>query len=231
MSKSTAEDLVRALGAYNRWEGIGGSKTQATGEVLENFVGEKIKGFFSKEIYFDRKLGSQQHPDFAFVSNLFKRQFNKFLADEELETDEVTLKTLHKWEGMGNNTLWVEVKKTTANSYTLNDTFPPSPDVRQELYVFFDVSNRGVHTVTSDSIHQIISNQRGIDLTEMYRHSAEIINRFQNELDNCWAGSDVGTAARPTYSLPLEVAHVDELDKKLVLTSISNLLKRTGFID
>lgn len=218
---SASEKFVKELRKFDKWNDIGGSGTQSTSKVTEEFVEICVKKVFPGSVTI--KMGSQQHPDFAIIPPQDKKDFSKFVDGRKL-----TKSLVEAWEKQGNKVLWAEVKTAQAGVYTLNDTFPPSEEDGEELYIFFDVGNKKIHTVTSGSIHDIYGKKMGVDMSTLSKVSRQIVRDFQEKLVENWGETGVHTAARPTYRIDLELAHVDEIDPEKSLESLEKLLRKCG---
>lgn len=214
-----ARVLIEKIKSFHDWESGGGPKTQRTAEITEDFIKSTFENTFENILVV--KLGSQQHPDFAMISGRFRKEFQNY-------DGKITKKLLERWEEKGGKVLWVEIKTTEHKVYILNDTFPPAE--REELYIFFDIKNEKVHIATTGSIYEIILNKRGIDLKSMYEKSKRTLSQFRRKLQKCWGKSGVQTTARPTYRLPTDIAHVDDLDEETVFKRVKDLLTATKFI-
>ena len=216
------QQLISLLKNFDRWD-IGGSRTQVTAKESEDFVADCFLQVFGEAIKII-KMGSQQHPDFMiFPSSVMDsvEEFNNHVT----RNSRITLGVLEKWEESDYNKnkiriLRVEVK-TGASVYTLNDTFPKPFEELDEIYVLFSIRGKKVYITTSYTMAE--AHKTDPSIPERYEESHKAVKNFNETLRDIWKGTGISTAARPTYRMNKDYAHIWADEKK-----ISELLESAG---
>lgn len=219
-----SQKLISLLKNFDKWD-IGGSKTQFTGTETEDFVSNCFLQIFKNSIKI-YKMGSQQHPDFMivpFASADSIEEYNNKISKK----NKITLGVLKNWEESDYNKnkiriLRVEVK-TGASVYTLNDTFPKPFEKLDEMYILFSIGEKKVYITTSYTMakaHKTIP-----PIPERYEESKNAVTNFNETLKDIWKDTGISTAARPTYRMNQNYAHVEADDKR-----ISDLLNEAQLI-
>lgn len=138
---SRASRLIKLLENFKSWD-IGGSKTQRTSTISEDFVEKQISKVYPEAAIY--KLGSQQHPDFMVVSKHAANSIENFR--KTLHKPKVTKTLLEMWENSDFNTEKLRIArievKTGKTVYTLNDTFPEPSREFGEIYVLFSIGEK-----------------------------------------------------------------------------------------
>jgi len=215
-----AEQLVKKLSSFSEWD-IGGSRTQGTATLTEDFVENCVKEIYEEVVVF--KMGSQQHPDFLVAPKRYKASILNF-ADSK----KITKGVLEKWETSIHNKerirlVRLEVKTGNSN-YTLNDTFPEPKELLSEIYVLFSLGERKVFVTTSYTIAKNCKCSPSID--KKLEMSKETILCFQEKLKSIWNGTGIKTAARPTYRMNKDYSHINA-----PISEIATIFKRAGILD
>ncbi len=99
----------------------------------------------------------------------------------------------------------IEVKAKTGDVYTLNDTFPDPRRRFDEVYVLFSVDDKRVVVSTGATMAEAARTRPSIFARRVEAEKAR--RAFQRRLERTWRGTDVYTAARPTYRIPSSYAH------------------------
>lgn len=215
-----AELFINKINAFSEWE-IGGSKTQGTAVLTEDFIERIVKEIYKDVVVF--KMGSQQHPDFLIVPKKFESSIVDFAGSKR-----VTKGVLESWEESKHNRekiRLVRLEVKTGNSvYTLNDTFPEPSEELSEIYVLFSLGERKIFVTTSSVMAKHCHCNPSID--ERLKKSKKTVSGFHEKLKSIWAGTGIGTAARPTYRMDKTYSHINASSKEIAV-----IFQRAGISD
>lgn len=218
-----AANFVAFIESFKEWD-IGGSKTQSTSSIAEDFIEKAIMKIYPDSIAI--KLGSQQHPDFIVAPKDVASSL-EFKA-RSMGKRKTTRKVIEDWEksalNKGNLRLARVEVKTGENVYTLNDTFPEPSKSIDEIYILFSIGEKKIFVTTSATLAEAC--RRHPPIKERLLASKETVSEFQSRLKKIWEGTGISTAARPTYRMNKEYAHV-----KAKAESIKEIFEKAGFKD
>lgn len=220
---SRASRLIKLLENFKSWD-IGGSKTQRTSTISEDFVEKQISKVYPEAAIY--KLGSQQHPDFMVVSKHAANSIENFR--KTLHKPKVTKTLLEMWENSDFNTEKLRIArievKTGKTVYTLNDTFPEPSREFGEIYVLFSIGEKKVYVTTSDTMARECRCNPPVEIR--FRLSKKAVENFQKKLSKIWVDTGVSTAARPTYRINKDYAH-----RKATPERIAEIFAKAGLSD
>lgn len=215
-----AERLVIRINSFRDWD-IGGSKTQGTATLTEDFIEKCVKEIYGDVAIF--KMGSQQHPDFLVAPKRFEDSIKVFAGSSK-----ITKGVLEKWEESKHNNekiRLVRLEVKTGNSvYTLNDTFPEPDEKLSEIYVLFSLGERKIFVTTSSTMAKNCKCNPSVE--QRLKESKKTILGFHEKLKSIWNGIGIGTAARPTYRMDKTYSHVNASPSEIAI-----IFKRAGISD
>jgi hypothetical protein len=196
------QEWLTALKAFGDWDSLGGSATQTSSRVAEDYFQKVTEESFPDA--WVRKLSSQERMDFAIGP---KAEREAILSGvKRLGGNNPTEYRLRQWQANPENRskvqfIFVQVK-TGDEGFTLNDTFPPPEE--DLVYAFFDYGSGLVSVTTSAYMAEAWKSTPPI--VERYRASVLAERQFDEDLHRIWKDTPVGTAARPTYRIGAEYA-------------------------
>ncbi len=215
-----ADLLIKQINSFSEWN-IGGSKTQGTATLTEDFVEQTIVKVYKEVVVF--KMGSQQHPDFLIAPKRYEESIRDFAGSKK-----ITKGLLEKWEQSKHNREEIRLVrlevKTGKGLYTLNDTFPEPDEELSEIYILFSLIDQTLYVTTSSTMAKNCNCSPTIQ--ERLKQSKGTVSSFQEKLKSIWQGTGIGTAARPTYRMDKTYSHVNASAEE-----IREIFERAGISD